>query len=256
MNNVTSGDAEATVGTPIQPRMVIDLGPAGSNPVKSVIVTGGTYHDYSGFDPAISTVTTEWSDPTPELQLATDGWWPSSPAVLSTIQTPTGGEQRLVVLPGQFLSTSPTSDQVSGTERVWGNLHVTLVRTPPGAPDPSDTIAPTVHSVSLSNDGTTWTASVDATDTAGIASISVTQLDGSNADTVPFSVGGNTTPYTLHFPVTGSLTQDVSMTFAVTDNEGSRPPARLRAPRGRCWPAPTPLRPAPSPVAASRRPAT
>ena len=220
VNGVTSGDAEATFGTPIQPRMVIDLGPAGTNPVKSVIISDRShYTDYIGFNPAIATVTTEWSDPTPELQLATDGWWPSSPAVLSSIQTTDGGEQRLVVLPGQFLSTSPRTEQVSGTERVWDSLHVTLVRAPSNAPNRSDKIGPTVHSVTLSNDGTTWTAKVDAEDLYGIASVSVTQLDGSNADTVPFSVGGDTSPYTLHFPVTGAI-EDVEMMFFVTDNNG------------------------------------
>ena len=45
------GRDQATSGKPIQPRIVVDLGSEGGQPVKSVIVTDGSYVDILGFRP-------------------------------------------------------------------------------------------------------------------------------------------------------------------------------------------------------------
>ena len=220
VNGVTSGDAEATLGTPIQPRVVIDLGLAGSNPVKAAIVSGGSYVDYSGFDPAISTVTGGWSGDIPELQIAPDGWWPTSPVTVSTINTPDGVEQRLIVLPGQFLATSAAGQPVVGTERLWSDLQVTLVR---GAP--ADTLAPSVRSVSLTKVGDTVSAQVDASDDSGIARIDVTQFGVADAAHFTFTdadwtIGPGGT-YDFSFDLPGVPAGEVRMTVEVRDGAGN-----------------------------------
>jgi len=72
------GDMQATVDRPTQPRVVIELGPAGVHPVTAAIVTGGTYDEIADFDPAISCITNEW-DPYPvEAWTCAGGWWPST----------------------------------------------------------------------------------------------------------------------------------------------------------------------------------
>ena len=72
--------------------------------MTAVVVTGGSYVDLPGFDPAISRWVSEWDSNVSEFQVAPDGWWPANPATLTTItgRTADDTQQRLVVLPGQF----------------------------------------------------------------------------------------------------------------------------------------------------------
>ena len=83
---------------------MLDLGSGGSNPVRGVVVTGGTYQDIPDFDPVISQWTDEWVVDNTETQVATDGWWPADTATLTTITgaTQAATDQKLVILPGQF----------------------------------------------------------------------------------------------------------------------------------------------------------
>ena len=217
------GDSQATADRPIQPRVVIDLGSGGVNPVRAAIVTGGAYVDIAGFDPSISRWTTEWEVGAAEFQVSTDGWWPADPVTVTTIETSANGaEQRLVVLPGQFLSTSAADAPITGTERVWTSLTVELVRGPvPTAT--TDNIAPTVRSVALSNVGTTWTAKVDAEDArSGIARIDVTYVGANGTQNFPFTsplLDAGT--YNVAFPLTEGQSGDVSVIVAVTDGAGN-----------------------------------
>ena len=219
-----NGDAQATPDRPIQPRMVVDLGSGGPNPAKAALIVGGSYVDISRFDPAISRWTTEWEAYPGEFQVASDGWWPANPVIVRTI---TGAdladtEQRLVVLPGQFLSTSADGQRIKGTERLWDSLTVRLVRGPVPT-ETSDTVAPTVRSVALSNDGTTWTATIDARDAgSGMARIDVTQIGAGDATHFAFTVAqGAMGPYDLQFSLPDLVTRDVSIRVDVIDRAGN-----------------------------------
>ena len=213
------GDAQATPERPIQPRVVVDLGSAGNQPVKSAIVTSGTYVDISSFDPAISRWTTEWEANPKEIQVATDGWWPETPVQVRTVGTSGGGDQRLIVLPGQFRSTSAAGGSaVTGVERLWTSLDVELIR---GSAD--DNIAPSVNSVDLVKVGDTVTAKVDASDASGVSRIDVTQDSGGIAahfSRSPVMPGGDGT-YDLSFDAPGIQLADVAVTVYVVDGAGN-----------------------------------
>ena len=230
------GRDQATSGKPIQPRLVVDLGSEGDQPVKSVIVTGGTYVDIPDFDPAISRWTHEWEQGAQERQVATDGWWPANLTTLSTIVTIMASgdvdsrQQRLIVLPAQFMSTSAPGETVTGIERVWTSLDVELVRLPEHATPEQihDTIAPTVRSVTLTKAGDTVTAKVDASDENGISSIEVVHTgdDGTTTYSFPSDLKPDLTKnadgtYHLSFDLPGVDASDVSLTVFVTDGAGN-----------------------------------
>ncbi len=223
------GDSQSTTDRPTQPRMVINLGPAGDTPVTAAIVTGGTYADYPDFNPAITSVTSGWNTDAEESSAYADGWSPATPVTVSTVDTPDGRMQQLVVTPGQFLATDVGDNGITGTERVWTDLKVKLVRAIPNvgrhlshategtAPD---LIAPTVSSVTLSNVGHQWTATVDATDKSGILRIDVTQIGAESAE--PFSRTFTPDPlrtdlYEVPFSLPDVAREDVSVMVAVYD---------------------------------------
>jgi alpha-tubulin suppressor-like RCC1 family protein len=214
-----SGDAEVIAARPIQPRVVINLGTVrpGEEAVSGAIVTDGEYFDVPGFDPAISHFVNEWETHIQEPQVCSDGWWPANPVTVSTIDTPEGLVQRLIVIPGQFMRTSADGERITGTERVWKSLDVKLFRK---QVTDADTIAPTVRSVMLSNEGADWTALVDAADSSGIARIDVTQIGEETADFFTFPVSGPG-PYPVTFPLPGVPGEEVSVMVTVHDGAGN-----------------------------------
>ena len=117
------GDAQATVDRPIEPRMVINLGPAGDNPVTAAVVTDGTYTDYPDFDRAITCITAAGYETSGQESLASaDGWSPASPVTVTT----NGTMQQLVVTPGQSITTDVDEHGVVVTQRVWKDLKIKL----------------------------------------------------------------------------------------------------------------------------------
>ena len=224
----------------VQPRVVIDLGPGGANPVKAAIITDGSYVDLTDFNPVISRWTTDTETNPAEYEVATDGWWPSNKVVVRTVfgTTPADSHQWLVIMPGQFQAALGGSTVV-GTERLWRNLSIKLVRGPvpsaTGSAVARDTVAPVVNSVKLSVSSGTWTAVVDAYDPAidaqtpgsGIAAIDVTPIGGGSAGDVLFSpvTPWSGTTYDLSFDVPGVPSHDVSVSIVVTDNAGNATPA-------------------------------
>ena len=215
-----SGDCQATSDRPIQPRLVIDLGRVGTNPVKAASISSGTYTDYAGFNPAISRWTNEWEVGPIEFQVATKGWWPASPVTLSTIDTPRGREQRLIVLLAQFRPTSAAGQTVTGIERVWRDLQVTLFRGPG-----TDVIAPTVRSVKLSMSEGMVTGKVDASDSSGISRITATRFGTLGATPFSFAssdwthVPGGT--YDVTFAAPGVQLGDLALSVSVMDGAGN-----------------------------------
>ena len=102
-----------------------------------------------------------------ERQVATDGWWPALPVTLTSIQTSDSTEQRLVVIPGQFLATGSSAGLITGTEQLYTNLTVELIRS-----SQPDHTPPTVTFTDLVLSGNVVTATVRAQDQgAGIGRI-------------------------------------------------------------------------------------
>ncbi|HJW76162.1 MAG TPA: FG-GAP-like repeat-containing protein [Thermoleophilia bacterium] len=223
------GDTQTTADRPIQPRVVVDLGTTDTRPATAALVTGGTFVDLPEFNPAISRWVNEWQVDPQEFQVATKGWWPATTTTVKTIETatPAGGlqwEQRLVVVPGQFQSTSAAGEMVAGTERVWTSLTVQLVRRPAGA-GTDDTVAPTVRSVHLLKTGDTVAAKVDAFDASGISRIDLTHEGGGTTAHFSFFgdalVPGPDGTYVLRFDLPGVEPQDVAVKVMVMDGAGN-----------------------------------
>jgi len=117
------------------------------------------------------------------VPVATDGWWPASPSPCPRSTRRTARSSASSCSPASSRDVA-TGSPVTGTERVWDDLQVTLVR---GSAD--DLIAPTVRSVKLSTSGGVIMAKVDASDDSDIASIDVTQFGAMDAAHIGFTSG-------------------------------------------------------------------
>jgi hypothetical protein len=128
---------------PIQPSLDIPLGPNGG-PVHGVLITGATFSEQDGFDPAIGALSTGWTSGVVENLSAPDGFWPASLTGVASLETSVGVSQTLVVIPGQFKRTSAPGEPVVGVQRLYSSLSVEVLRSTSGSFDP-----PTIASVDL-----------------------------------------------------------------------------------------------------------
>ena len=217
--NTTILDSESTPDRPTQPKVVAIL-QADTNPVKSAIVTEGTYFKLPDFNPQMA-VWTEGEHSFAEALESADGWWPEPQVKVRTVESVDGVDQTLIVLPGQFKSDSAAGAAVIGTERVWTTMTVELTRG-----SPADYVRPTVNSVNLTYQGTHWTATVDAEDDkSGIASMVVAQVGvpdtTSKTFEQPIPVDANVYSLDLSDLLSGVTASDVEITVAVTDGAGN-----------------------------------
>ena len=107
---------------------------------------------------------------------------------------------------------------MTGIERVWTHLDVELTRG-----SETDSVTPTVQNVTMSHQGATWTARVDAWDAAsGIARIIVTYLgNGTSASTSFAPPSGSTSPFEVDFVPSGMDPRDVRTLVTVIDGAGN-----------------------------------
>ena len=148
----------------------------------------------------------------------TDGWWPAKPVTVRTIDTRDGSTQKLIVHPGQFLPTSGGEDGVTGTERLWIDLDVELIRG-----SAAENTPPAVRKVDLVKVGDTVTAKVDASDASGVPRVDVTHDGGGSAAHVsrsPVAPGADGT-YDVSFDAPGIPLADVAVTVYVVDGAGN-----------------------------------
>jgi len=166
-------NVQATAGRAVQPRVGLPQ-PSGGDPIHGVLLKTGSYVDETFFHPLIASPTNEWIVGGAEEQTCLPSWWPSQPATHTNLDTATGLQQTLVVVPGQFRCTSGAAPVVTGTERLHTAMTVELLRSPSTDFDP-----PVIDAVDLHTEGgTTVNLFVEARDLSGIAQILVLHYTG------------------------------------------------------------------------------
>ena len=109
---------------PVQPKASIDIGGEPGKVAHGVLFVGGTYFDEFGVDPVITMPA--WTRSVPELHYVYEGWDPARFWSLAQLDNGDGTyEERLVIVPGQFLvdkQTTIAKGATVGTERLYNTL--------------------------------------------------------------------------------------------------------------------------------------
>lgn len=185
---VADDGAQPMLYRPLQPRVSVDVGLAGSDALAhGALFLGGSYHDISHFDPAI---TMPVSDTTRyEPQWIYTGWQPGALERLNQFHTPDGIKERLVLILGQFLHTGTVDDHVEGIERLYDEADYAVYYS-----TSDDVTPPTVQSVLASREADTVLQSaagaalqqtsvlrfvVNVGDASGVERVVVVYTDGS-----------------------------------------------------------------------------
>ena len=109
---------------PVQPKASLDIGGIAGEVAHGVLFVGGNYYDVPDIDPVITMPT--WTRTIPELHYIYEGWDPAKFWSLAQLENGDGTyEERLVVVPGQFLvdkQETIASDATIGTERLYDTL--------------------------------------------------------------------------------------------------------------------------------------
>ncbi|MDP3879300.1 MAG: PKD domain-containing protein [Dehalococcoidales bacterium] len=168
------GDAQATAGRAIQPRMVIPLGEGGTSPVHGVLLSGGTFITESSspnFDPVIARPTVEWEANPNEPQIYLPSFWPAEIAKVNSLQTGDGLLQTLVVIPGQFRAENLNGGIVTGTQRLYDTLTFELLNS-----SSTDWQPPVISGIELQQTDVGVVVTIDASDASGIQQVVVLQI--------------------------------------------------------------------------------
>ncbi len=181
------GDAQATAGRAVQPRVVESIPSDTNGSAHGVLLTSSEFTDLTDFNPVIARPTNEWEQNTEEFQIGFRSFWPSELATITNLETEGELIQTLVVLPGQFRCTSAPNMTVTGIQRLYSDLTFELLRSTLD----NDYEPAVVSSIDLSIDGTTTTVTVAASDLNGIARIVILQFDEDAGQT---SVAADFTP--------------------------------------------------------------
>ena len=199
-----NGDAQATAGRPVEPRIVKLLNNTGGN-VHGVLLTAGTFTDTAGFDPVINRPTNEWELNPAEPLTALPSFWPAQAGALNNLALANGMLQSLIVTPGQFKATTVSGIPVRGIQRLYSNLSLELMRS-----TSNDWQPPVINSVDFRGvNDTTVAVTVNASDPSGIARIVVLRI--SNGSLSPTSLVLNSP-----LPASGAFTLNVPFTAGDT----------------------------------------
>jgi uncharacterized repeat protein (TIGR01451 family) len=112
------GESQFVPYRPIQPKtsMRIELR---DTVAHGALFTGGTYDYLLDFNPVIARPT--WDTSKYEPQFINDVWYPYKQQTIMSLQTSGGVKQALVVIPGQFITTSADTE-VIGLERLYSSM--------------------------------------------------------------------------------------------------------------------------------------
>jgi alpha-tubulin suppressor-like RCC1 family protein len=206
---------------PIQPSLDIPLGPNGG-PVHGVLITGATFSEQDGFDPAIGALSTGWTSGVVENLSAPDGFWPASLTGVASLETSVGVSQTLVVIPGQFKRTSAPGEPVVGVQRLYSSLSVEVLRSTSGSFDP-----PTIASVDLylSTEGALTAAIETIPSPTGVGRIDILAVSDSGqvASTHYDPPSPGVTSHVVEVSLPSGVTdpQTVSLIVQVADTAGN-----------------------------------
>jgi hypothetical protein len=119
------GETEVNEWQPIQPRMSLDITLLNQTP-HGAFFEGGLYQTLESFDPVVTRVITDTSDMAfwqeePSFNQP-DTWLPSWWSLVNQVWTPDGLQERLVVIPAQYQSSTPDL----GTERFFEVMTYTV----------------------------------------------------------------------------------------------------------------------------------
>jgi hypothetical protein len=218
------GDTQATAFRPVQPRVVFDELPLIDLPpdpdqldrVQGVLITGGNFTDYDGFDPVLVRPTNDAEPEADEVQIVPPTFWPSEIAVDKTLETMTQLIQNIVVIPGQFRSTGIDSDnQVIGIQRLYNKLDLELLR----GTNVNDFEPPLISNIELmAVSDNTVAVTVEASDPSGIAQIVILNIHNgeitSTSETYPaLPQSGN---FTIDVPI---YSPDYNLVIQVSDGK-------------------------------------
>jgi alpha-tubulin suppressor-like RCC1 family protein/sugar lactone lactonase YvrE len=214
------GDAQASDSRPIQPRIVVPIEHTTQGDVHGVLLGDGSFSESDGFDPVIARTSDASDDGAPENTTVSDGLWPASPTTLRSLETTSDQlVQNLMVLPGQFGSTSSEGATVTGVERKWDALDVELLRSHSAHWTPPEITGVRLYSVSP----TQVSVAIDAMDSVGIGRIVVSRFTGSGVESQSV-VPANPDAGTFVVPVTvtdNTAVEDLSFVVQVADTVGN-----------------------------------
>jgi hypothetical protein len=214
------GDAQATPGRPIQPRVVINL--PGGDPVHGALVVSGTYREIPGFDPVITRPTDEWEVGAAEQQVDLQAYWPSELATVNSLETGGNVTQTLVIVPGQFRADRAISGNVTGTQRLFTALTIRLLRSPLTPPAPEDFNPPTLTQMDLQAAGaTSANVTVSASDPSGIKMLSVLSFANGTVTATTNYVTGSPLPTSASLTITVPFSGNERLVVYVGDAKGN-----------------------------------
>ena len=167
------GATQVAPGQPIQPRTEISITLAGAT-ARGVLFEGGRYETLASYSPALTnivsdTVSGDGEGAAQSVDPLT--WTPSAWALINSVRTVQGLQQRLVAIPAQYRAT----DETTGTERLFTEMRYTVFYS-----GSSDAIPPsiwTVHAASA-QDHEAAQLQVDVTDFSGIVRVTVAYTTG------------------------------------------------------------------------------
>jgi Tol biopolymer transport system component len=160
----TGGSASFVNRRPIQPTTNLDITEPGLV-AHGAVVTTATSTDETGFNVAFSRVVDDLSAATPPL--AGDAVFPSKLQSVTSLNTPGGQRQRLLLYTGQFRSGS-TDHPATGIQRRFGALSGTVLY---AGPNNTDFTPPTFGPVSVTAAGSTVGFAVDVDDPNGATDV-------------------------------------------------------------------------------------
>jgi hypothetical protein len=165
------GEIESNPGEPIQPRTSVTITLAGETP-HGAFFEGGTYKVLPAFDPVVARIISDVVDlPPAEPPFDFSGrWQPPTWSLINQLWTPEGVSQRLVVVPAQYRSASPTR----GTERLFEQMDYTVYYSPS-----TDWIPPSIWRVQRTSlDRENDEVHVEVTDLSYVARVAVSYTAG------------------------------------------------------------------------------
>ncbi|MBK8433197.1 MAG: hypothetical protein IPL28_18735 [Chloroflexi bacterium] len=209
-----------TGGRPVQPRQTVLLNDT-EEVAHGVIMVGGSFTDLPHFDPVITEIITEQLYLTVENNFPITQWYPvSTQSVNRFLAVDAEFNQRLVVVPGQFLADADTSPTL-GTQRLYDTLELEVYSAPHAN---SDFVPPTLGEVTAELVGTGNSQIryvVEATDTSGIQRVIVLyRTEGGNEWLkleLPYNSGTSQATLTVEAP----YSQIVEYFIQVVDGAGN-----------------------------------